>query len=209
MAVLVSEAGWPLSVPTRISTMAGTFAVRGLLTERPMALTSDRLEAVLHLSDLVLWGRERDVNRARALLAEQLAFSRAYLTWSEDANAIEDRLRSIWQGFKDAPDSRVDPAVVDRLEAVEKELRTTDLAFGEWEVLMREKLLVERSLLHVAMGLIREPMDLTEVAPEEMGAARLHDVVDAPPDAGQEIRPRVNERTLSRGPQAKGARPRT
>jgi hypothetical protein len=209
MAVQLAEAGWPLSVPTRILTMAGTFAVRGLLTERPMALRSDRLEAVLHLSDLVLWGRERDVNRARALLAEQLAFSRAYLTWSEEANALEDRLRSIWQDFKDAPDTRVDPSVVDRLEAVEKELRTTDLAFGEWEVLMREKLLVERSLLHVAMGLIREPMDLTEVAPEEMGAARLHDVVDAPPDAGQEIRPRVNERTLSRGPQAKGARPRT
>jgi len=193
MAVRVSEAGWPLSVPTRILTMAGTFAVRGLLTERPMALTSDKLEAVLHLSDLVLWGREHDVNRARALLAEQLAFSRAYLTWSDDANAVEDRLRSIWQDFKDAPDTRVDPAVVDRLEAVEKELRTTDLAFEEWEVLMREKLLVERSLLHVAMGLIREPMDLTEVAPEDMGAARIHDVVDAPADAARGSPPRLKE----------------
>jgi hypothetical protein len=194
MPVQITEAGWPLSVPTTILTMAGTFAVQGLLTERPMALTSDRLEAVLHLSDLVLWGREHDVNRARALLAEQLAFSRAYLTWSEDANVIEDRLRSIWQGFKDAPDTRVDPAVVDRLEAVEKELRITNLDFEEWEVLMREKLLVERSLLHVAMGLIREPMDLTEVAPEEMGAARIHDVADAPADAGPGESPRPTER---------------
>jgi hypothetical protein len=191
--VRVAEAGWPLSVPTRILTMAGTFAVRGLLTERPMALRSDRLEAVLHLSDLVIWGRERDVNRARALLAEQLAFSRAYLTWSEDANAIEDRLRTIWQDFKDAPDTRVDPIVGNRLEAVEKELRDTDLVFEEWEVLMREKLLVERSLLHVAMGLIREPMDLTEVAPEEMGAARLHDVVDPSPDAGDATPSRIRE----------------
>jgi hypothetical protein len=193
MAVQVTEAGWPLSVPTRILTMAGTFAVRGLLTERPMALTSDKLEAVLHLSDLVLWGREHDVNRARALLAEQLAFSRAYLTWSEEANVIEDRLRSIWQDFKDAPDARVDSDVVDRLEAVEKELRTTDLAFEEWEVLMREKLLVERSLLHVAMGLIREPMDLTEVAPEDMGAARIHDVVDSATDAESGSPPRLRE----------------
>ena len=80
---------------------------------------------------------------------------------------------------------------MDRLEAVEKELRTTDLAFEEWEVLMREKLLVERSLLHVAMGLIREPMDLTEVAPEEMGAARIHDVVDAPADAEISSPPRL------------------
>lgn len=193
MPVRVTEAGWPLSVPTRILTMAGAFAVRGLLTERPMALTSDKLEAVLHLSDLVLWGPERDVNRARALLAEQLAFSRAYLTWTEDANAIEDRLRSIWQDFKDAPDTRVDSAAVHRLEAVERELRTTDLAFEEWEVLMREKLLVERSLLHVAMGLIREPMDLTEVAPEEMGAARIHDLVDSPADAGSSTPPRLTQ----------------
>ena len=126
-------------------------------------------------------------------IREQLAFSRAYLTWSEDANNIEDRLRSIWQDFKDASDTRVDPAVVDRLEAVEKELRTTDLAFEEWEVLMREKLLVERSLLHVAMGLIREPMDLTEVAPEEMGAARIHDVVDSSPDAGEGTSPQLKE----------------
>ena len=49
---------------------------------------------------------------------------------------------------------------------------------------MREKLLVERSLLHVAMGLTREPMDLTETAPEAMGAARMHEVADDSRDAG-------------------------
>jgi hypothetical protein len=193
LAVRVTEAGWPLSVPTRVLTVAGGLAVRGLLTERPMALTSDKLEAVLHLSDLVLRGRERDVNRARALLAEQLAFSPAYLTWSEEANGIEDRLRSIWQDFKDAPDTRVDTAVIDRLESVEGDLRTADLSFEEWEVLMREKLLVERSLLHVAMGLIREPMDLTEMAPEDMGAARMHEVADASPDVGTPSPPRLKE----------------
>jgi hypothetical protein len=192
-AVRVIEAGWPLSVPTKILTVAGGLAVRGLLTERPMALTSEKLEAVLHLSDLVLRGRETDVNRARALLAEQLAFSPAYLTWSEEANAIEDRLRSIWQDFKDGPDTSVDAAVIDRLEAVEGELRTVDLAYEEWEVLMREKLLVERSLLHVAMGLIREPMDLTETAPEDMGAARIHEVTAAPADAGRAPPPGLEE----------------
>jgi hypothetical protein len=193
LAVRVIEAGWPLSVPTKILTVAGGFAVRDFLTERPMALTSEKLEAVLHLSDLVLRGQERDVNRARALLAEQLAFSPAYLTWSEQANEIEDRLRSIWQDFKDAPDTNVDPAVIDRLEAVEEELRTADLAYEEWEVLMREKLLVERSLLHVAMGLIREPMDLTEAAPEDMGAARMHEVASSSPEARTEPRSRLRE----------------
>ena len=193
LAVRAIEAGWTLSVPTKILTVAGGLAVRGLLTERPMALTSDKLEAVLHLSDLVLRGRETDVNRARALLAEQLAFSPAYLTWSEEANAIEDRLRSIWQDFKDAPDTRVDAAVIDRLQAVEGELRTVDLSYEEWEVIMREKLLVERSLLHVAMGLIREPVDLTETAPEDMGAARMHEVANFSPDAGTASAPHLKE----------------
>jgi len=193
LAVRAIEAGWTLSVPTKILTVAGGLAVRGLLTERPMALTSDKLEAVLHLSDLVLRGRETDVNRARALLAEQLAFSPAYLTWSEEANAIEDRLRSIWQDFKDAPDTRVDAAVIDRLQAVEGELRTVDLSYEEWEVIMREKLLVERSLLHVAMGLIREPVDLTETAPEDMGAARMHEVANSSPDAGTASAPHLKE----------------
>lgn len=194
LAVQMSAAGWPLSVPTKVLTVAGGIAVRGLLTERPMALTSDKLEAVLHLSDLLLRGRETDVNRARALLAEQLAFSPAYLTWTEEANAIEDRLRSIWQDFKDGPDTSVDAAVIDRLEAVEGELRTADLAYEEWEVLMREKLLVERSLLHVAMGLIREPMDLTETAPEDMGAARMHEVADRPPSGRRASAPRLKDR---------------
>ena len=83
--------------------------------------------------------------------------------------------------------------MIDRLQAVEEELWTADLAFEEWEVLMREKLLVERSLLHVAMGLIREPMDLTEMAPEDMGAARIHEVVDASPDAGTPSPTRLKE----------------
>jgi hypothetical protein len=69
--------------------------------------------------------------------------------------------------------------VIDRLEVIEGTLRTADLCYDEWEVLMREKLLVERSLLHVAMGLIREPVDLTETAPEAMGAAQMHGVADS------------------------------
>lgn len=177
-AARMTDVGWPLIIPTRILTFAGGIAVRDLLTDRPMALMSERLEAVLHLSDLVLRGHETDVNRARALLGEQLAFSPAYLTWSKQANEIEDRLRSIWQEVKGGAERSIDSTMIDRLEVIEGALRTADLSYDEWEVLMREKLLVERSLLHVAMGLIREPLDLTETAPEAMGAAQMHGVAD-------------------------------
>jgi hypothetical protein len=195
LAARMTGVGWPLSIPTRILTFAGGIAVRDLLTERPMALTSERLEAVLHLSDLVLHGHETDVNRARALLAEQLAFSPAYLTWSEQANEIEDRLRSIWQEVKGGADRSVDSTVIDRLEVIEGTLRTADLSYDQWEVIMREKLLVERSLLHVAMGLIREPVDLTETAPEVMGAAQMHGVADGSAAPRTALVPRVRERS--------------
>ena len=50
----MTDVGWPLRFPNRILTFTGGIAVRDLLTERPMALTSERLEVVLHLSDQAL-----------------------------------------------------------------------------------------------------------------------------------------------------------
>ena len=173
LSVRAERAGWSLRVPIKVLTLVAGSAIKDLLTEQLTTLRSDRLEVVLHLSDLVIRGPERDVNRARALLAEQLAFSAAYLTSDARANELEDRLRSIWRDVKDHPEASVDAAVIARLEGVERDLRTLDVSYEEWEVLMREKLLIERTLLQVATGLLRAPTDLTEVTPEDMGAARL------------------------------------
>jgi hypothetical protein len=181
LPVRAGPAGWFLRVPSRILMAIAGPAVKDLIAERLTVLRSDKLEIVLHLSDLVLRGRERDVNRVRALLSEQLAFSKAYLTWGEEANGLEDRLRAIWREVKDRTDGAIDSTATDRLAAVERELRTADLPYEEWEVLSREKLLIERNLLVVAAGLLRTPTDLTETAPENLDATRMDDAADSPP----------------------------
>jgi hypothetical protein len=60
-------------------------------------LTSRTIEVLLHPSDLVISGRETLAARARAIVAERLAFTPAYLTWDKEPNKLEDRLRAIWE----------------------------------------------------------------------------------------------------------------
>src|SRR5262249_44347645 len=40
-------------------------------------------------SDVIISGRDTDVAHARAILGEQLTVTKAYLTWSKEANEIE------------------------------------------------------------------------------------------------------------------------
>jgi hypothetical protein len=181
--VRITPAGWQLRLPTWLLLRTAGLAVQDLLIEQLRILRTDSIEVVLHLSDLVIRGPERDANRARALLAEQLAFSRAYLTSEKPARELEDRLRAIWQDAKQRAGRGVEPAQVQQFEVVERDLRAMDLPYEEWEVLTREKLTVERSLLHAATGLGGEPTDLTEAAPEEIGARRLRAAVEAAPAA--------------------------
>jgi hypothetical protein len=181
--VRIEPAGWQLRLPTWLLLQTAGVAVRDLLVEQLSVVKTNSMEVILHLSDLVIRGPERDANRARALLAEQLAFSRAYLTSEKPAREIEDRLRAIWQDAKQRADGGVDPAQVQQFEAVERDLRALNLEYEEWEVLTREKLTVERSLLHAATGLANEPTELTEAAPEEIGARRLRAAVEAAPAA--------------------------
>src|SRR6185503_17240126 len=89
-------ASWMLRLPTKVLTTLAGGAVDDLVAEQLTELRTDRLEVLLHPSDLVISGSERDAARANAIIAEQLAFAPAYLTWSKEANEIEDRLRKIW-----------------------------------------------------------------------------------------------------------------
>jgi hypothetical protein len=66
----------------------------------PMLVKPDEVEILLHPSDLVISGRERAATRARAILAERLTVTRAYLTWDKESNEVEDRIREIWQAMR-------------------------------------------------------------------------------------------------------------
>ena len=101
----------------------------------------------LHPSDLVLSGEEGVVVRARSLLAEQLAFGKAHLTWTKDAQALEDYMRSLHRCL--APHaaagesgSRHAGALGPALDDVDSRLKDIAVTYEEWEVLFRQKLLL-------------------------------------------------------------------
>lgn len=144
-------ASWMLRLPTRLLTgLAGGGANR-LVAERLTTLRADRLEVVLHPSDLVISGPGAEVGHARAALAEQLAFSPAYLTWDKDANALEDRLRAVWEELRREPTGLSRGAAAADLARIETDLHSADLPYDEWEVLFRARLLANRGL--------REPVE--------------------------------------------------
>ena len=135
------RASWMLRVPTRILT---AFAGRSdLVAEDLTRLVNGGVEVLIHPADLVISGRETNVARARAILSEHLTVTKAYLTWDKEANEIEDRLREIWDALRT---DRLD-GLAERLDAIERQLRTLTLPYEEWEVLFRQTLMAERALL--------------------------------------------------------------
>jgi hypothetical protein len=168
-----------LRLPTKVLTFFAGGAVEDLVADQLTTLKSSAVEVLLHPSDLVISGRELDAARAHAIITEQLTFTKAYLTWDKEANQLEDRLRAIWCELKERRDGSVS-AAAEKLHAVERDLRCLKLPYEEWEVLFREKLLVERSLLQLAAGVADEPKDLTEERAEEMGAAKVRGTAPRP-----------------------------
>jgi hypothetical protein len=136
------QASWMLRAPTKVLTLFARGAVSGLVADRITALRSKNLEVVLHPSDLVISGREATAARARAIIAEHVVFTPAYLTWDKEANELEDRMRAIWR----ARDARPSADVRAELKALVERLRKLEVPYEEWEVLFRELLLLERAL---------------------------------------------------------------
>jgi hypothetical protein len=140
-------ASWILRVPMHVF---GILAGRSipLVAERLTTLQSSRLEVTLHPSDLILAGPNRDVMKARARLAERLAFSKLYMTWTANGQRLEDELRKIRLRSETSNGN----GLTESLPAVDLDLRTAELPFEEWEVLFRKELLLERRLLARDVG---------------------------------------------------------
>jgi len=164
---------WMLSVPTKVLTMFAGGVSGKLIGDRLVTLASRDMEVMLHPSDMVISGKKLDVTHVRSALMEQLAFSRAYLTWDKDANALEDRIRRVWNQLRAQRGGDVPAESVRELQAIEKELREADLPYEEWQVLNRGKLLVERGMLQIVAGITATPSEPTDTPPEKIGAAQI------------------------------------
>ena len=156
---------WLLRAPTRLLGWFASSAVGDLVAEHLTRLYAPTVEVLLHPSDMVISGRTVEASRARAIIAEHLTFTRAYLTWSKEANEMEDALRRIWEGVQGG--AGIDALA--RLHALERRIEQLSLPYEEWEVLFRQRLQVERAALRRVAGLADEAATGTSI-PERDGA---------------------------------------
>jgi hypothetical protein len=112
-----------------------------------LQLHGERLDILVYPSDLLISGEPGDVARARAAIASRLVTSAAYMTVTEEGQAIEDRLAALARSdaATDGPPP-FDAAARDELEAIDRQLAATEVPYDEWEVLYRKRLQVERDL---------------------------------------------------------------
>lgn len=135
-------ASWMLRAPTTILTWFAGRSLGG--SDIPLQrLVGPKSQILLHPSDLVLSGREPDAAHARAVLAERLTSTHAYLTWTKESNEVEDQLRLVWAALKEHRGTEA----ADQLTAIERKLHALTVSYEEWEVLFRQLLLAQRELL--------------------------------------------------------------
>ena len=159
---------WMLRLPTQILAKFAGSSQGDLVASHLTRLYAPNVEVLLHPSDMVISGREADASRARAIIAENLTFTRAYLTWDKEANEMEDALRRI----SDSVQAGAGVDALARLRAIEERMHKLTLPYEEWEVLFRQKLQVERSALRRVAGLDDQTSTGTTIPEDQDGAFR-------------------------------------
>ncbi len=167
--VRCQQANWMLRLPLKVMTALSGRGSHNLIADNLTTLVSSRLQLILHPSDLVINGSKYDAAHARAIVAEQLSFSKAYLTWTKEANEMEDRLGRLWDQLRARSNGFVPHDLAQKLHEFERDLQEAKIQHEEWEVLFREKLLVERGLLQVMAGVTDRPQEPSEVNIRDLG----------------------------------------
>jgi hypothetical protein len=181
-----------LRIPTRVLAWFAGGNAGTVVGTRLTRLYAPEVEALLHPSDLVISGRAADAAHARAIIAEHLTLTRAYLTWDKEANEIEDALREISVGVQGG--AGMDALA--RLRAVDRRMQRLELPYEEWEVLFRQRLQVERGALRRLAGLADDTATGTTIA-EHDGA--LQRVVEAIAAAAGELKRSFDVERRGRG----------
>jgi hypothetical protein len=137
-----------LEAPSRLLAVVGGDSVRRLVPDRLVMLRAPSLEVTIHPSDVAVAGAKEAVARARAAVAVRLTKTDAYLTVAEEAQEIEDELRRLRTIDPDDPSAR--DAAFDELAGIDNRLARLVIPYEEWEILLRQRLQLERDLLRAA-----------------------------------------------------------
>lgn len=127
------------------------YAVRHLLGAvvrgEPMRIEAGDVQIYAYATNVSITGPKEDTYRIRAAIERELAFCDAYLTWSDEAQELEDELMAAHA----AANGDVD-AIRERLDAVQERIDTASLNGEEWNVLYRLRLQVEQAASRRAAG---------------------------------------------------------
>jgi hypothetical protein len=177
------RATWMLRLPTRILTLFARRQIARMAAEDLTTLRGDGTEVLLHPADLVISGRALQAARVRAVLAERLTVTKAYLTWDKQANDLEDRIRAIWS---DVAAGRHEAAAA-AAAVVHAQVQRLQVPYEEWEILFRQALLVEREVLRARVTPARR--SAIGVAATLLAAAPLiEEATDLVREAAQDVR---------------------
>ena len=141
LEVTRGQAPGVLALPGRVLGAVAGSGVRSLVPDHLVQLNGRDLEIQLYPSDVALAGKEMVVNRARAAMASRLASTSAFLTTSEEAQAVEEKFQEI------AHRGGIDERTQLDLLAIDDRLSHLEVPYEEWEVLYRQRLQIERDLL--------------------------------------------------------------
>ncbi|HYL40373.1 MAG TPA: hypothetical protein VET90_03600 [Candidatus Binatus sp.] len=144
LGVTVHDAPRLLTLPARVLTVVAGPNVRRLRPERLVELRARDLRVGVYPSDIAISGTGRRRTRARAAVLARLAASSAHLTTTAEAQSIEDRLAAIADG---AAGSRIERRRRSSLREIDASLLDLEISSNEWDILLRERLQVERDLL--------------------------------------------------------------
>jgi hypothetical protein len=141
----IEESRGPKSWPLRTVGYAARHLLGAVVRGDPLRMLAGDLELHTYASNVAIMGPEEDAFRARAAIEREVALAQAYLTWSDDAQGIEDDLIEIR--------SAVDPDDVPaRLDRVQDRMDRASLSADEWNLLYRLRLQVEVGAGNGRMG---------------------------------------------------------
>jgi hypothetical protein len=177
--ISVSErrAGFAYELPGRVLAFFGGGRVASLVPERLAVLFGSGVEVVIHPMDLAIGGRKGPLSRARAAIARELTFTKAFQTWSTEAQDIEDALARAARGDGD-------------LDVIARRIADTELDFEQWEILYRLLLQVR-----LRTSLVETDALVPEAEPIPTMAHRLNAILAALRSLWPRRRQRASTRT--------------
>jgi hypothetical protein len=138
-------ASWMLRFPTQVLSFFAAKQVKNMVADRLTVLEGPKFKVQLHPSDLIVSGKENDSARVRAVIAERLLFSHALMTWNDEANKLERKMKSMWERAHDEK-AEIKP-LLGELDAIDRKIERITLRYEEWEVLFRQRLQLEQYML--------------------------------------------------------------